>query len=168
MMNYKIIIAIDPDVEKSGVSVLYKVDKSVESCNKTLRELISFLRNYAMLDDVENNLIVLVEGGYLNEGNYHLRAYINNKYASRIGHDIGRNHQVALDIIEIIKSCGLQVKVVRPLRKCWKGADGKITHAELERVAEKNGYSLTKKRTNQDERDAILLSLVYAVDNLKL
>ena len=168
MLNYNYILSIDPDTEKSGVAELLIAEKSIISYKLTLSELIEYLRNYAMSEELKKDMIVIVEGGFLNQSNFHLRAYINNKYASRIGHDVGRNHQVALDIIEIVKSFGFQVKVVRPLRKIWAGKDGKITTEELEKVSKNNGYSIRKKRMNQDERDAILLALAYGIDNLKM
>jgi hypothetical protein len=48
------------------------------------------------------------------------------------------------------------VEEVKPLKKCWKGRDGKITHEELARFTGLMGH------TNQDGRDAALLAWVRA------
>ena len=51
---------------------------------------------------------------------------------------------------------GIEVMAHAPLRKCWQGKDGKITHEELAYFTGITG------RTNQDERDAGLLAWNYA------
>jgi hypothetical protein len=48
---------------------------------------------------------------------------------------------------------GIEVIEKEPLRKIWKGPDGKITHTEITAIT---GWD--KKRSNQEERDAMLLA----------
>ena len=50
---------------------------------------------------------------------------------------------------------------MKPLRKCWKGPDRKITHEEL--LKELQIYKVQHKlkgRSNQEVRDSVLISLV--------
>ena len=43
--------------------------------------------------------------------------------------------------------------------KCWKGKDRKITHEELDTIVRwVNDTGLPRKRSNQEERDALLLA----------
>jgi hypothetical protein len=51
---------------------------------------------------------------------------------------------------------GLHYELIKPLRKCWHGEYGKITHEELAYFTGITG------RTNQEGRDAALLAWIYA------
>ena len=55
-------------------------------------------------------------------------------------------------IVQHCKVMGIDVIEQRPLKKCWKGPDGKITHDEL-------AYFIPglPQKTNSEERDALLL-----------
>ncbi|WGU68242.1 hypothetical protein QIU18_00410 [Capnocytophaga canimorsus] len=54
------------------------------------------------------------------------------------------------------KHYGLEVQEIRPLKKMWKGKDGKITHEELASFTGITG------KTNQDMRDSALISWCFA------
>jgi len=54
------------------------------------------------------------------------------------------------------KHYGIEVIEHFPLRKIWKGKDGKITQEELA------SFTGLKGRTNQDARDAALLAWSFA------
>jgi hypothetical protein len=69
---------------------------------------------------------------------------------------VGANAQVAKHLIALAKYFELEVEEAKPLRKCWKGKDGKITAEELKMIT---GFA---GRTNQDARDAALLAWWYA------
>jgi transposase len=56
----------------------------------------------------------------------------------------------------------MQYFVRKPLLKRWKGQDGKITHEELCEVLKDWGIVFNRKRSNQEERDALLLACVLA------
>ena len=56
-------------------------------------------------------------------------------------------------LVEMLENYGIEVQLQRPLMKCWAGTDRKITHAEMTDVC---GWD--KKRSNQEERDAMLLA----------
>lgn len=83
----------------------------------------------------------------------------SRRVSAKKGYDVGRNHETGRKIVEMAESTGLPVIEKVPLRKVWKGKDGKITHGEL--VSLLNGsliaYGFT--RTNQEERDSALLAI---------
>lgn len=148
-MEYTHYIGIDPDVEKSGVAVLNKQTKCLELHSLSFTELLNlFITQKAS----GNPSVVIVEAGWLNQGNWHLRYYDNIKVAARKGYDVGRNHEAGAKIIEAARYFNFEVRGVRPLKKCWRGKDGKITAEEL---AVFTGYT---KKSNQDARDAGLLA----------
>ena len=53
---------------------------------------------------------------------------------------------------------GVDVKLIKPLRKIWHGRDKKITHDELCQITK----MINVRRTNQEERDAALLAWEHA------
>jgi hypothetical protein len=149
------IIAIDPDVDKSGVAVLDVKGKHLSVLNLPFPKLIDFLK-WVNEDKNDFPFIVIVEAGWLNKSNWHLKAEDNIKAASAKGNSNGRNHQVGKIIVEMCRHYGIDVVEMRPLKKMWKGRDGKITHEELAVFTGITG------RTNQEERDAALIAWVYA------
>lgn len=154
MTKAKIIIGIDPDVDGSGVGVVNLSTRDVSKQQLRLPELIAFLKEQ---DDIN----VFIEAGWLNKGNYHLK----NKgqwHASKIGEQIGRNHEVSKIIGEFCEFHGITYQFVRPLVKHWKGKDGKITHDELMSLIDGSGLLMNKCRTNQETRDALLLAIVHS------
>jgi hypothetical protein len=100
--------------------------------------------------------IVIVEAGWLNHSNWHTNKHDNVRTASMKGAAIGRNHEIGRKIIEVCEYHKIDVLPVRPLRKIWKGTNGKITQDELEQITGIKG------KTNQDGRDAALLAWVFA------
>jgi hypothetical protein len=56
-------------------------------------------------------------------------------------------------VVECLQYYGIEVMEKQPLRKIWQGKDRKITHAEITAIT---GWD--KKRSNQEERDAMLLA----------
>ena len=55
----------------------------------------------------------------------------------------------------------------KPFEKGWKGANGKITHDELNYILQHNGLQEVKK-TNQDARDAALICILHANFKIKV
>lgn len=108
------------------------------------------------------HLVVVVEAGYMNKGNWHLNPKDTKAAAAAKGNHAGRNHETARKIVEMCKHWQMEVKEVKPLEKCWKGKDRKITHEELARFTGVMG------RTNQEGRDAALLAWVYAGFSIRL
>lgn len=158
-MKARTIIAIDPDVTKSGVAIIDVEKRIVETISLSFPDLIERLYN---LPDQESTHIA-VEAGWLNsKSNFH--GYYGSR-GERIAKNVGANHETGRKIVEMCEHKGLSVSLVKPLGKRWKGSGGKITHEELESVLKGRRIGLNKKRTNQDERDSILIA-IYEYDRL--
>lgn len=155
MKRYDNIIAIDPDVSRSGVAFLKPATGLLEVSNLTFPQVIDYLQQ-ANRDKGEGTLIVLVEASWLIHGNWHLSSWERRQRAASKGYDVGRNHETGKKIAEMCRHLGIEVLEHAPLRKCWRGKDGKITHEELV------SFTGIKGRTNQDARDAALLAWVFS------
>lgn len=157
-MKYDYIIAIDPDVDKSGVATLDVRNKNFAGLgltNLSFPDLIHYVAEFKR--KYENTpFIVIVEAGWMAQGNWHLSFKETKQRAASKGYDVGRNHETGHKIVECLKHFGVEVLEHYPLRKCWKGKDGKITHEELAYFTGISG------RTNQDARDAALLAWNFA------
>lgn len=166
-MEATLFIAIDPDSEKSGWALLNTHNRAIAASSRPFPEIASLLNNlnFALahgegegeLMEMARGTFIIIEGGWLNESNWHVRGKnVSPAKAAAIGRSVGMNHQTGILIAQMCEAYGLPYEVVKPLPKHWKGKDGKITAEEL---AYFTGYT---KRTNQDERDAILLAWVHA------
>ena len=155
-MKCTTIMAIDPDTEKSGVAMLDLKRSEVEASAMPFPELID------MLSDVSrwtSPCKVVIEGGWLvSKSNYH---YARGRGGERIAKNVGANHETGRKIVEMLAYWGIEHEVIRPLRKCWKGRDGKITLAELNSLLRGMGIR-EMGRCNQDVRDAVLIALTYS------
>lgn len=131
------ILGIDPDLEKSGVAVLRDTNK-IEYSTLNFVETLAFVR-------MNKSIIkcVYVEAGWLNKkSNWHGAS--NMSVAARVGKNVGENHATGKLLIECIEAEGLKVVPVKPSTK-------KLNSEDFERITK------IKTRTNQEERDAILL-----------
>ena len=157
MTKYHTIIAVDPDVEKSGVAFLEVATRKLEVSNLTFPELLDYLQFVKNENETaQQKVAVVVEASWLNRSNWHLKNSDTKRIASAKGNSTGRNHETGRKIVEMAKHYGLEVVEHTPLRKCWKGNDGKITHEELVSFTGLSG------KTNQDARDAALLAWSFA------
>ena len=147
-----IVIGIDPDVNKSGVGVVSSKG-SVEVFAFSFPELIEHLKLSAQLKDCT---VVVVEASWKISTNWHTGRGDSIRTAARKGKDAGRCHEVGRKIVECAQYYGLEVVERLPLKKIWKGKDGKITHEEIK------AFMPIQGRTNQEERDAALLAWDYA------
>jgi hypothetical protein len=139
----KVFIGIDPDVEKSGCAV--KCGKVFNLYNFTFFELFEKLKAISE-NSKESNIPteVYVECGFLNGGNRHKVFGGSNSLNSKIGERIGANHETAKKICEMCEYLGLDYKQIRPTRS--------KTNSEF--FQQVTGYT---KRTNQEQRDALML-----------
>lgn len=157
MKKYDNIIAIDPDISKSGVAILKPSTRQLEVSNLTFPQIVDYLNYAKSVRDKENEtLIVVVEASWLIKGNWHLSSWERKQRAASKGYDVGRNHETGKKIVEMCQHLEIEVLEHYPLRKCWKGKDGKITHEEL------SSFTGLTGRTNQDARDAALLAWSFA------
>ncbi len=156
-MTTRHIIAIDPDVTKSGVAFLHLPSRELHCEALAFPDLIDDLHAvHEAATALSEPLTVVVEAGWINHSNWHTKARESARTAAAKGRDAGRNHEVGRKIIEMARHMGIETVEQRPLRKCWQGADRKITAPELAAIT---GYT---RRTSQDMRDAALLAWVYA------
>ena len=150
-------IGIDPDAEKSGVGVVKRATREVDVKQLAFASLVAFIRlQYHRAEVQGKTILVIVEGGWLIHGNWHIPFRCSTAKAAAIGRSVGMNHQTGLLLVEILKAEGIPVQVQRPLRKMWQGADGKITSAELAEITGKDKLP----RCNQEGRDALLIAWV--------
>ena len=151
--NYHTIIAIDPDVDKSGVAALQIEGKHLVMHSLKFPELIDLLK-WINEDKIHFPFMVVVEAGWLNAvSNYHTAA---GRRGQRIAKNVGANHQVGKMIVEMCEHYNIPVTTIKPLKKMWQGKDGKITQEEIA------SFTGIIGRNNQEERDAALLAWVYA------
>lgn len=152
-----IIIGIDPDVNKSGVGVVSANGKEVQVDSIVFPELLQFLQGEAYTASVTGvKKVVVVEASWKISHNWHARRGDSVRVSAAKGVDQGRCAEVGKKICECARYYGLEVVEKLPLKKIWKGKDGKITHEEIKVFMPITG------RTNQEERDAALLAWDYA------
>lgn len=149
-----IYIGIDPDIERNGVAVVDSVSRSVQLYSMAFAELTEWLQQFV---GSMGKTVIVIEASWLVSHNWHFRMTDNRRKVASLGHAVGRNHQTGILLQECAERMGLDVRLRKPLRKCWQGKDGKITHKELVAVT-----GITYSRSNQEERDAALLAWVDA------
>ncbi len=147
-------IGIDPDVDKNGVACIDLETRQVTIQTLPFAQTLDYLQQ-AQAHATANNIPykVIIEAGWMNQGNWHLRHFDGRAASAAKGCDQGRNEQTSRLLGEMCAHYGIPYEHKRPLPKCWQGKDRKITQEELEQVT---GQKL--KRTNQEGRDAALLA----------
>ena len=146
-MKYDVYIGIDPDSVKSGVGIVERDTLDVDAWAASFSEIVDFFASAKERAQAENvRVLIVVEAGWLNDSNWHLTPRDNKWQAAAKGKALGRCEQT-----------GLECVARKPLRKCWKGRDRKITHDEIKQFTH-----IQQTRTNQEERDALLLAWVEA------
>lgn len=150
-------VGIDPDVSKSGYAVVSKNFKSVTFTTTDgffyvldrIREL------HSLTSLMGSKMVVVVEAGWLNrKSNFR---DTNGARGENIAKKVGANHQIGKLFIEYCKALGIDYIEARPMVKCWKGPDRKITQKEIEQFIP--GFPA---KSNQEIRDAALLAWVHA------
>ena len=166
------VIGIDPDVIKSGGCLISRAKREMEVVYLNFPEMLEWVKakynEWAEIykEKAPNSFMVYVEAGWLNKGNWHVTESRNGHFspsawAAAVGKSDGECSAVSKKLIECFEYYNIPVSPIKPLRKCWKGRDRKITHEEL--LKELDIYKVQHKlgkRSNQECRDAILLSLV--------
>ena len=158
--KYDFIVAIDPDVDKSGFAILdVRQEAFAELSALSFPHLLDRLIS---LKSLTGTIKIYVEAGWLNESNWHLSKSESKYRAAAKGNSVGRNHETGRKIVEMAKHYGYEVEEIVPLSKTfkigrnrynmWNGKDGKITHEEFCRYT---GYNGT---TNGESRDAGLIA----------
>jgi hypothetical protein len=135
----KILIGIDPDVEKSGVAFL--TENKLKLQNLTFFELFEMLKFYK---EKENKPIVYVECGYLNKSNWHSKTGKSAAFNAKIGEHTGANFETAKKIVEMCVYLGLPHFQIKPTR----------SKSDSDLFKQATGLKI---RTNQEQRDAYFL-----------
>lgn len=135
-------IGIDPDTEKSGVALIN--GDRLELHALTFFELFDFLKECLRLKGESEKIIVVVEAGWLNKGNWHTKDKGSSALNAKIGQRTGANHEAGKKIVEMIEYLEIPHKLVKPTKS---------------KVNDKLFKSITKieGRTNQEKRDAMML-----------
>lgn len=156
-MKYDVYIGIDPDSVKSGVAYVERATRVCETTALAFHDVLDYL-NFVKRKSEENgqSVAVVVEAGWLNESNWHLSPRDTKPMAAAKGKALGRCEQTGRLIAEMVETIGFECVLRKPLRKCWRGKDRKITHEELA------SFTGVMGRTNQEGRDALLLAWVEA------
>ncbi len=156
-MKYDVYIGIDPDSVKSGVGIVERATRDVDAWAASFSEIVDFLASVKERARVENvRVLIVVEAGWLNDSNWHLLPKDTKPMAAAKGKALGRCEQTGRLILEMAEHIGLECVARKPLRKCWRGKDRKITHEEI------TSFTGIGGRTNQEARDALLLAWVEA------
>jgi len=148
------ILGIDPDLDKSGIALLdCQLGQFLKVSAVSFVEMTLILRG-----DVpdKDDITIVLEDSDLST-NWHVNPRDNVHVAAAKGRSIGMCHATARHIKELAEYYQMQVVQMKPLRKCWKGPNGKITHDECAQFMRN-----LPTRTNQEMRDAALLAWCYA------
>lgn len=135
----KVIIGIDPDLEKSGVAVL-SGQIHLRLMNLNFVELKNlFEQNLPLIKKA------VVEAGWLNEkSNFHTHPKQSKAAGERIAKNVGENHATGKLIVQLIESMGVPVVLIKPTRT-------KLNAVDFNRITGWTG------RSNQEQRDAAML-----------
>lgn len=146
-------IGIDPDYDKSGICVIKNGEVSV------YRWSFAFLI-YNALPSLQkrSDYCIFLEAAWKINHVYNRYLGFSNALSSSIGVKIGRNHAVGQKILECAKYNNLFIKEVLPLKK---NDNNKLSHVQVLDLIKNKGLQPNFSKTNQDERDAITLTLHY-------
>lgn len=143
----KYIFAIDADTEKSGFAILDSENRKLHQVGK-----LPFFPLLELMHKYRENTLFVIERNWDTTKNFHYAQ--STAVACKIANNTGRNQQTAILLAEYAENRKLQYYLQKPLLRGW--VNGKISQQELKKVFD--GYDIPV-RTNQDERDAILLAI---------
>lgn len=155
-----IVIGIDPDCEKSGYAVAEarrdgRRDRVTEVACLRFPDLLERIRGrWNEAQRQGRRCDIILEAGWLNKGNWHVAVTDSRQAAAAKGLHVGRNHETGRKIAEMLRYWGISVTEQKPYPKVWK--NGKISHEEIVR---QTGW---QRRTNQEERDAVLMAWLWS------
>lgn len=152
MITNGYILGIDPDVEKSGFSLLDCKSRTFLSMSAlSFTDAIRFFSRLAADENIRPIRIVIEDSDM--SVNWHYKKTDKPGVIAAKGRSIGLCHATYRHLKEYAEELGFEVKAKKPLVKMWKGTDGKITHKELSVFV-----SDLPPKTNPEMRDAALLA----------
>lgn len=151
--KHKNIIAIDPDLIKSGVAVFNQELKDwVFARTISIENIVAELKQFKPSDT-----IIFVECGWLNKKS-NFRQTVNRRVSDNISMKVGQNHATGKIIIALLEAAGYTVEKFRPLVKgIFKTTKG-WTKVGKEYIAKQSGLS---RRLSDEECDAIFAVLHF-------
>lgn len=162
-------IGIDPDTEASGWA---EINVDTREVLMTTLPFYSLTRHFDWLqgrDDLAPYIVL--ENVWETSHNRHIAGQVNAQAIAKTGYNVGRCAMIGELLRDAISERGLPLICQKPLIKRWKGKDRKITHEELVEVCRQHRLILPKnklKRSNQEERDALLLAIHHIATPTKL
>ena len=135
----KILIGIDPDVDKSGYA--FRIGDKIKLKNLTFFELFEELKFYA---EKEVKPTIYVECGFLNKSNWHKKHSGTAAINAAIGQKTGANLELAKKICEMCDYLKIPYVKVKPT----------ATKKDSAFFKQLTGLNI---RTNQEQRDAFML-----------
>lgn len=139
----KIYIGIDPDCHKSGVANIDDENNIILN-NLTFFDLFDYLqfqKNKIAFE--KNELIVVVEAGWLNKSNWHTSQKFSSSVNAKIGNSTGANHETGRKIVEMLEYLNIKYELKKPIAS-------KVNSLIFSKIT---GI----KRSNQEQRDAFML-----------
>ena len=108
MQKKDIIIAIDPDIDGSGVATVWPKQRKFSIDQMRLPQLVDYLKECRDAYDRANlSYVVVVEASYLVSANWHLEHNDSLRRAAAKGRHVGRNHEIGRQIVEFCKHLSL-------------------------------------------------------------
>lgn len=138
---YTHLVGVDPDIDKNGVCLYERSSRMIYLYNLTFFELFDFLKG---LKQKIGCFKVVVEAGWYNGGNWHVKASDNARIVAKKGNSTGANHEAGRKIVEMCQYLGLDHQLIRPTKH----------KTDATAFAQLTGF---KNRTNQEQRDACML-----------
>lgn len=141
----RLVVGIDPDLVKSGVAIT-RAGGLVHMDALSFPELLEFVREL-----LPEQPVVIVEEVEADKTTYH-RPGTNARQHGRIAQNVGQVKGVKRVLVECLKSMGVDVVLVKPLR-------GPVKNRAKKDADYFNKVTGWKGRTNEDKRDAAMLAL---------
>jgi len=138
----RILIGVDPDVTKSGVAIINGDKKEIY--NLGFFELFDFLNQVLLDKGGAEEILVVIEAGWKNKGNWHARKKGSAALNAKIGNNTGRNHETGMKIKEMCEYLEIPFKLVTP-------KTSKLNAKVFRRITK------IESRTNSETRDAMML-----------
>lgn len=147
-------VGIDPDVDKSGLVVIDRQGRCILHAEALdFPSALCYLRSLRQEhEQTPWSILVVIEDSDASV-NWHYNPKDKPGIIAAKGRSVGMCHATIRHLRECCEHLGLAVLMQPPLRKLWRGKDGKITHEEAALF-----MSGLPARTNQEVRDAALLA----------
>jgi len=158
-------IGIDPDSKSIGVAILENGKIRIEKYRiyDFLYEIIPMwerLYKEFCRQGKFGEMKIYLEGGWLN--NHYAHSTESIMIVSNISRKIGMNHQVGLIIEETLYNKEFKYETVKPVSVSkYKPLHEKINHNQMCQMLDDFGVEYKFKKSNQDERDSVLLLMHY-------